>query len=269
MRLFLLSLLTLTLSACGDIPPPDNEIKDPYLLKAAIDARVEQIQDARLKEVVLDYFGQRDGKQERIKVRQVIVVKDQDKLRIHTKLPGSEELLSVLVSDGTTFAIHQRDTNTYYKGTPSRENINRISPLKLDLSAQDIVRVMLGGAPWDRFGNNKARPTLAWNSKTGRYRLAVRTNSGSTLSMEVRHTDFAVLQVQETNTSGEATYTYEASSWKRVGAVSMPTFMRFVWPGKNLDFSLDVGETRLNTSVEDQIFPFPPPLGSQIIEVGG
>lgn len=234
---------------------------------SAVHARIEQIESARFKNVVLDYFGSRQGKRERIKVRQLILVKPESRLRVQTKLPGSEEILNLLVSNENVFSVHQRDSNTYYTGTPTREHINRMTPVPLNLSAKDIIRVMLGGAPWDRFLQEDAPPQSRWNKNTGRYCIFVSTKKGGKLLMEVRHTDFAVEEVRELNAKGDTIYHYTASKWKRHGTLTLPTFVHFIWPAKDLDFSLDVGDTQLNVLLPDTLFTFPPPPGSQVFNL--
>ncbi|MGM0559204.1 MAG: DUF2092 domain-containing protein, partial [Myxococcota bacterium] len=125
----------LALTSCTKkIPPPDNALEEPEELRNAIDARLDQVETARFREVVLDYFG----KKERVKVRQLILVKRPDMLFVQTRIPGSDEILSRLVTDGEQFAMHERDSNKYYTGRPTPENINRLLPV--DLSATDVVR---------------------------------------------------------------------------------------------------------------------------------
>lgn len=253
-----LSMVMMWSVGCKNIKPPDNQIKDAQLLVAAISARVEQVESARFKEVVFEYYGE-----ERIKVRQLILVKAPDKLRVQTRLPGSDEIINLLVSDGQTFSMHRRDTNEYLTGAPTRKNINRLMPL--DLSARDVARVMLGGAPLDRFGAEKGPLTLSWNSKKGHYRLATVTHKGGELVAHVRHTDFAVLGVEEFNAKGKSVYTYTTKGWETHSSVSLPDWRRFEWPGEKIDFSVDVGETQLDVELNDNLFEFPPPPGSRII----
>lgn len=252
----------LILSACPkDIPPPSNAIKDYGLLRAASEARVEQFISARFKDVTLDYYG----KDERIKVRQLILARPPGDLRIQTKLPGSDELLNVLVSNAQTFAMHQRDTNTFYTGSPSRENINKLLPV--DLSAKDVVRVMLGGAPWDRLDRQGGTPAMRWDRQKGLYVVETTSPSGDTLCLELRHTDFALIEVKETNKAGKLVYHYTTDDWKRYEELSLPQYRRFVWPAKQLDFSIDVGQTQVNVDLPDTLFELDPPAGSEIIQV--
>lgn len=252
----------LAMTACKkNIPPPDNEIKDTALLIGAIDARVEQFESARFKEVVLEYY--QDG--ERIKVRQLILVKTPNMLRVQTRLPGSDEVMNLLVSNGQRFAMHKRDTNEYISGAPTRENINRLLPL--GLSAPDVVRVMLGGAPWERLEQEGKPLELEWDRRTGRYRLFMKTRKNGELSLEVRHTDFAVVGMRETDASGELVYGYQTDDWRTQANLSLPDYRRFEWPSQNLDFSVEVGETQLNIELPHTLFEFPPPAGSQVIEV--
>lgn len=264
-RRLLLGLFFIVSAACcgRTIPPPENEIKDPLLLKGAIDARVEGFDAVRFKEVIFEYYGD----QERLKVRQLILVKQPDKLRVQTRLPGSDEIVNLLVSDGETFAMHRRDTNDYLTGAPTRENLNKLLPL--DLSSHDVVRVMLGGAPWDRMAQEQNPLQLAWDGKKGQYRVWVKTRAGGRFEVFVRATDFAVTEMSEADNSGDVIYTYETDDWRAYGVRSLPEFRRFQWPGEDLDFSVDVGETQVGITLPDQLFQFPPPPGSRIIEVDG
>lgn len=259
-----LLLAALAVGCAKNIAPPEDVIEDPALLRAAIDARLSQIQDARFNEIVLDYFG--DG--QRVKVRQLILVKQPDMLRVQTRIPGTDSIMSVLVTDGETFAMHNRETNEYFTGEPTPANISRLLPV--DLSATDVVRVMLGGAPWDRFARSQAPAELSWNSKTGRYLYQKRTPSGGTLKMEVRPSDFAVVELIETDNNGATTYRYSSEDWKRIDgnhAIALPEYRRFVWPARDLDFSLDIRKPQLDPGLDDQLFQLAAPAGSTVIEV--
>ena len=260
--LTLLIALPLVAAGCGkDIPPPDNALEEPEALREAIEARLSQVTDARFKEVVLDYFGNGD----RVKVRQLLLVKQPDMLRVQTRVPGTDEIMSLLVTDGEQFAMHKRDTNEYFTGEPTPQNISRLLPV--DLSADDVVRVMLGGAPWDRFDRGAGEASLEWNRETGRYIYTKRTPAGGSLSMQVRPTDYAVVSVTEKNAAGKLTYKYTTEDWKRYGEVALPAYRRFVWPARDLDFSLDVGETQVDQNLQDALFQLPPPPGSDVIQV--
>ncbi len=259
---FLLVFAVIVGGCHRDIPPPDNALERPEQLREAIDARMESLTSARFKEVVLEYFG----RDERLKVRQLILVERPDRIRVQTRVPGSNEIVSLLVSDGETFALHRRRDNTFMTGRPTRRNINRLLPV--DLSAPDVVRVMLGGAPWDRFEREPGDPRLAWDGETGRYRYAVRTDEGGELAMQVRPTDYAVVEVTEYDGEGEAIYEYMTDDWERFENGALPTWRRFVWPAEELDFSLDVDETEVNANLQERLFQLEPPPGSEVVEVG-
>lgn len=243
------------------VPPPDDAIESPSKLESAVRARTEQFPGARFKEVVLDYFGEN----ERVKVRQLILVEQPDRVRVQTRLPGSNEIVSLLVSDGDTFAVHRRDNNRYVTGPPTPANINRLLPV--DLSARDVVRVMLGGAPWDRFGSAPGSPSLEWDDRNGKYTYAVPTAEGGRLEMRVRPTDYAVTAVTEYGPDGSTRYKYRTDDWKRFGDRALPEWRRFVWPDRDLDFSLAVGTTEVGVELPNRLFRLEPPAGSTIIRV--
>lgn len=260
MKFWILLVALTLLTACPkNIPPPDNALESPDELRAAIDARMEGIETARFKEVVIDYFG--EG--QRVKVRQLILVAKPSNLRVQTRIPGTDEILSLLVSNGETFSMHRRDTNEYFTGAATPENIARLLPV--DLSAHDVTRVMLGGAPWDRFASFGTEPQMKWDKKKGKYRYSVDTNDGGELTMWVRHTDYGVEEVRQFNEDGKVIYRYEADKWKSIENNVLPEWRRFVWPKRDLDFSMRVGETQLNAELPELLFELPPPAGSQVI----
>jgi outer membrane lipoprotein-sorting protein len=262
MRIFVCLLAAVVLTACPkNIPPPDNALEDPAELRGAVDARLEGIETARFKEVVIDYFG--EG--ERVKVRQLILVAKPSFLRVQTRVPGSEELLSLLDSDGDTFSMHRRDTNQYFTGKATPENIARLLPV--DLSATDVTRVMLGGAPWDRFASYGTQPELSWDGKKGKYDYTVPTTNGGRLTMWVRPTDYAVEEVREFDANDKVVYRYKTDNWKPFNNNILPEWRRFVWPKRDLDFSMDVGETQLNVELPEMLFELPPPAGSEVIRL--
>ena len=256
-----LLLMVLAIGCPRDTPPPDNALESPEALRAAVDARINGVQDVRFHDVTLEYFG--DG--ERVRVRQLILVQQPDRLRVQTRLPGSDEILSLLVSDGETFALHERDHNKYYTGAPSRENINRLIPV--DLSGHDVVRVMLGAAPWDRFDVEDEAPQLTWDRRRGLYSYEVRRGDGSALQMYVRHTDFAVVEVTEESSDGEMIYSYTTDGWSDEGPLALPSFHRFQWPARDLDFSITTSRLEFNVDLPLQLFVFAPPPGSEVIEL--
>jgi outer membrane lipoprotein-sorting protein len=261
--LLIASLVVLTaLPACPkNIPPPEGMIEEPSKLRSAIDARLDSFESARFKEVVLDYFGKR----ERVKVRQLILVEAPDKVRVQTRVPGSNEIVSLLVTDGETFAMHRRDTNEYLSGRPTPDNINRLLPV--DLSARDVVRVMFGGAPWDRFEGEPGEPKLRWDRRTGRYEYSVETTEGGRLAMQVRPSDYAVVSVTEYGPDGGEAYSYETDEWRQFGDRMLPTWRRFVWPERDLDFSVDVGKTEVDITLPNHLFQLEPPPGSTIMRL--
>lgn len=256
MHILLLLFVGLALSCGQNIPPPDNAIEDPVALRGGVDARLEAVDSARFKDVVFDYFG--DG--ERLKVRQLILVSKPTYLRVQTRMPGSEEIVSLLVSDGTDFAMHRRDTNEYFSGPSTRQNIGKLLPV--DLSAADVARVMLGGAPWDRLDSGIGAAKLSWDRSRGHYKYSVDLSEGGSMSIWVRHTDFAVIEAEERDASGAVAYQYTTDDWKNFGGVSLPEYRRFVWPSRDLDFSMDVNETQLNVELPEHLFTLDPPPGS-------
>jgi outer membrane lipoprotein-sorting protein len=53
--------------------------------------------------------------------------------------------VEVLVSDGRTFGLYQRDKGTYLRGPATAATISRLLPV--DVSAEDLVAILLGRTP--------------------------------------------------------------------------------------------------------------------------
>ena len=184
-------------------------------------------------------------------------------IRLATPTTDDKRLPAVLANT-SGFVYYVSITGITGAATP--ENIGRLLPV--NLSAHDVSRVMLGGAPWDRFDAFGEEPTMKWDRREGKYRYSVEGPDGGSLTMWVRPTDFAVEEVRQLNPDDDVVYRYETDRWKAHGNTVLPAWRRFVWPERDLDFSMDVGETQLNVELPEQLFQLPPPAGSEIIQVG-
>ena len=250
------------------IPPPANLITSPVQLRAAIDGRVESIDSLRLKGVVTDYFDA-EG---RVKVRQLILVRPNDKIRVQTRLPGSDEIVNLLACSQGRCAMHNRNSNEYLHGSGSAENVSMLLPI--DLSAADVVRVMSGGAPWDRFASFDGVESVSWDTRVGRYLYRSLRDDGS-LTMSVRSTDFAVVEISQFDSDQKVVYRYTTDDWQVRRAsgstpstsVALPDYRRFLWPLRQLDFSMSVGETQVGVPLSDALFELAPPPGSRVVDV--
>jgi outer membrane lipoprotein-sorting protein len=255
--------ICLALISCSitQVPPPDDALETPESLREATEARIQQLSSARLKDVVLDYFG----REERVKLRQLILVKRPSAVRVQTRLPGSEEIMSLLVSYGDTFALHNRKNNKYYTGKPTPTNISRLLPV--NLSSRDVVRVMLGGAPWEKVERYSGQMELDWNADKGLYQLTKKTELGDRFLLFFRPDDYGLAELKHFDKNGELRYHYTTDEWKKLGDATVPTYRRFVWPERDLDFSLYTSEIEMNPTLPDSLFKLEPPRGSDVIEL--
>lgn len=243
------------------IPPPDNALESPDQIREAIQARTDELRSARFKRVTLDYFG----RDERVKLRQLILVERPAKLRVQTRIPGTEEIMSLLTVDGNNFSLHERKSNKYYTGAPTPHNISRLLPV--NLSAPDVVGVLLGSAPWEKIESFDRKTRLEWNGRRGEYQLTFWDRRGHRLKVFVRHDPFLVTKVAERDDEGELLYRYTTEDWRRFDGRLFPEFRRFVWPERDADFSLTTGQIEVNPKLPTTLFSFPAPPGSETIRL--
>lgn len=260
--LLVLAALAIGLSGCQRfMKRPDDAITEVVPLKQAMRDHGKNIDALRFPEVVLEYYGEGN----RIKVRQLILVKGVDAVRIQTRVPASEEILSLLVTQNGHFTMHDRQSNDAYQGPSSPKNIARLLPV--DLTPRDLVSILKGGAPWDKIEEAIKKggvEELTWDGTKGLSVYRVAAPGQGSLSVWVRHHDSATQEVEQRDEKGEVLWHYGAESWKSFGPLELPTYRRFVMPARDLDFSLETERVDLNPHLPDQVFELEPPLGSRL-----
>ena len=264
----ILALAALTLlTACPmDLPPPNDQVSDARSLMEGVHSASEEIKDARFKDVRLDYFGEKG----RLSVRQLVLVSHPDRVRIQTYIPGFEGVAGVLACACGRFAYHDRRENVYYHGPSTARNVARVLPV--GLSCEDLVHVMLGGAPHDRLNRAGGAPNLTWDRRTGRYRVtqtgSAGDDAGAKFELQIRHGDWRVAEMIVGDGEGGVRYKYTADRFETTDGHVLPTKRRFVVPATDEDFSLTVGETQINPELPDVLWHLAPPGGTPIRYIG-
>ncbi len=262
---WLLAGLGLLLGGCPkNVPPPTDEVTDAAELLEAINGATTSIDDARMLDVRLDYFGQ----QGRASIKQLILLQHPDRLRIQTYIPGMEGVAGVLVCACGKFAFHDRQEDVYYHGPATTENIARVMPV--GLNCKDLAHVLLGGAPHDRLGSMGVEPSIQWDRTEGGYLLDWQGASGedSRARVWVRHGDWRVTKMTTWTADGETRYDYEAEKFAKMGEIILPGRRRFVVKSTGEDFSLTQGETQVNPELDEVLFQLAPPAGSPVRYIG-
>ncbi len=254
--------LAAVLTGCPrHIPPPADQVLEAIELRKAVDARSDVVESARFKNARLDYFGP-DG---RLTVRQLLLLKKPDEVRVQTYIPGFDGVAGVLVCKCGNFAFHDRQENTYYYGKATARNIRRVVPV--GLTCGDVGRVLLGGLPNDLLAELAGgTETLEWDTETGRYDLELVSGTAN-VNAQVAHASWVVEEIVLKQGNKEK-FHYTADRAERFDGLLLPTRRRFLVDGGEQDFSLTGEEVQLNPELPETLFELSPPTGSKLRYVG-
>jgi hypothetical protein len=240
-------------------------VRDPLELLAAVEAATLETPDARFKDVRLDYFGERG----RLSLKQLVLVAHPDRVRIQTYIPGFDGVAGVLVCACGQFAYHDRREDVYYYGVATAQNVGRVMPV--GLNCQDLVHVLLGGAPHRRLRAAGGTASVRWDRATGRYDLRVDGRDGvdsdASFSLQIRHGDWRVAAL-ELHHDRKVQYRFTADRFETVAGRVLPRRMRFIIPKSDEDFSLTIGETEVDPDLPEVLWELAPPSGTPVERVG-
>ncbi|PJB43246.1 MAG: hypothetical protein CO108_10290 [Deltaproteobacteria bacterium CG_4_9_14_3_um_filter_63_12] len=258
----LVVLVSLLVSACsGSIKRPDDALTSTRDVVAAIDSRLEAVQDVRIAAKV-DYYDEERG--ERVVARDVsLSAAAPASLRV--TLSSFDKALASLASDGTDFSMLNLQENVYYHGPATVENLSQLFPLFL--SGADFVRVLRGGFPIELLADGwREKTELGWNQETGRYRLEVATVDGGLQLVELTYPELGVAQI-EIKKDGESLYTYEGKDFQSPGVALFPVKSRFTLVERDTDVTLRVEGFDANVEPNERIFKIPPPAGAKVVDL--
>ena len=255
-----MALAAVFVVACGgrQTPAPPDAVEDPIVLYEAMLDRLETLDTTRMR-AVLEYYGEGG----RARVRQVVLAGKPDRLRIETLSPFDTTLNVFIVGDGM-LVYYDLQSGEYVSGASTRENVARFVPFWM--TAEDLVRVLLGGPPLDAASGDLDDFVLAWDRREGAYRLTVPLADGGALDLLVAHETWTLAGAELRDAAGDALFELRAGNFETVelaeGATTMPTRLRFVMPSERVDISLDIERVELNVDLPDALFRLEPPPGA-------
>lgn len=250
---FLLVLvLAAALSACAarQHPEPADPVADADTLLAHIAERAERVQSARVR-AVMEYFGG-DG---RVRVRQLVVVREPGDLRLETMSPF-DATLALVVTNEDDLTYYDLGNDLVYVGRPNAENLAKLIPLWLEPA--DIVDVVLGGVPLGSADHARSSWKLTWDGRANAWRLFGRARDGGSLELFVRHGTWSFAGARETTPSGDVKWEIRTADFLSVDdgetTTEVPTRVRFLMASESLDVSLAISEYELNPELDDLLF---------------
>jgi len=257
------ALVLVVTACCGrEIPPPDDAVEDAMELVNMMTARIDDIGSARFR-VVSEYYG---GELRGANFRQVVLVRQPADLHVQILSPF-DQTLQVLVANDDALALYDYENETFYRGSPSPENIARLMPFYM--TASDIVRVMLGGPPIDQMGYDPAEYVLEWDGEEGRYTLTVPlANEAGRLEMGVLHDHWVIASAKRFDGDGELVFELRTGDLETHGDTRLPMRLRFLLEGESpVDMSIEVESVELDVPLPDQLFVLEPPAGVEIVDL--
>ncbi len=228
-------------------PPTANE------LMAALRARAEHFKSLRAT-AKIDYM-ENGGQRAKIKVN-VLAVRP-NKLRIEADSPLGGAL-STLTSDGTQFALLDVRNNRFLQGAAKACNVARLA--RLAIAPDDIVAVLMGGAPldgtiqgasWDP--NNGGREVLT---------LGLPDGGSEIIQLDAKDKRWDVMRAERRDAAGKVLWRVTNDGWKdRDGGVRLPDVEDVEEPPHGADAEIKFRSVEPNIELGDDLFRLQPPQG--------
>jgi hypothetical protein len=238
----------LVLAGCP-VPPPANPIEDGATMEARLAAVLAAVGDVRA-ETQVEQLTERGP----VKGAVYVFLRAPDHLRFDA-MSMVDTPLAVLVSDGTSFALHDVGGNRYYFGAAEPCNIARL--LRIPLGGDAVVRILLGLPPIVP----AARASVTWDGD-GFYVYRQESDDGLVLEAHVAPLGDALdtLRVRLQDGAGtvwEATF----DGHRERGGVRLPAHVRFT--SRESDGAVEVwyGELEPGVELPDDAWSYPPPYG--------
>jgi outer membrane lipoprotein-sorting protein len=162
-----------------------------------------------------------------------------------------------LVSDGKGFGLYQTETNTYYQGPASPENVSRFLPVVLP--NQELVAIMLGQVPLIP----PERMTLALDRKEGVYVLTLYSGPAT----QVLHVHTKYLRVMKSQVRGVPGYDLGFDDFQEKGALIFPGKVELVAEQAKTQLQLRYQQISLNGRPDLTLYELLPPEGAKVVEV--
>jgi hypothetical protein len=263
-------LLALSLG-CGSVGCGARMIAQPSgpaptateLHDLAVD-RLQPLYAVRVR-ATLEYYGE----QGRARIRQALLGREPSDVRMESISPF-DTTLSVLVLRGGSLRFYDLQNEQFVVGRAVPEHISRLVPLWL--TAEDIVRVLLGGPPLDAGDPTHADQAVEWDGRAGAWRWTLPGVPEGRLHVWMRHGTWSLSGAEALDGEGRSVWEMRTGSWESTRLddgteIELPTRYRFLLPSEGIDLSLEVERRTLNPELPDELFELPTPRGVETIDL--
>lgn len=240
------------LAACpsGDHDPPADLIVDPGELverleavalpeTAAIEARATQYSEARV-----------------IKGRLTILVEQPASLHF-AGLSPTDDVVSVLATDGKRFTSFERGAKVCYTGRACPENVGRLVPIALE--SGELAGALLGRPPLIDHGER----SVVWDRRTGAYLLELVGARGVVQRLWVSHGRGEVRRAQLVD-DGRVTVDLGYDDFADVGGHRLPRRLDVKMTRGDVDLRLIYRDIELGLEIDPAAFGVPCPVGTEV-----
>lgn len=265
-RLATLATLAAFVVACGgrQTPAPDDAFDAPIdVFEATLD-RYEALSSVRLR-ATLEYWGE-EG---RVRVDQVVLARRPGDVRVETISPFGTTL-TVFATNADELVYYDLQANEFVRGRPELDHISRFLPFHL--TAQDIVRVLLGAPPLDAVDPDPDTYAMEWDARRAAYRLTMPlSDDAGTLRVWIDHGSWTMVAARMTDAEGDRIFDLRSGNAEPVQGATirtqMPTRIEFEMPGEDVDIALDVERVELDPTLPDALFTVPTPRAATTFEL--
>jgi len=165
--------------------------------------------------------------------------------------------LASLVSDGKGFGLYQTETNTYYQGPASPENVSRFLPVVLP--GEELVAIMLGQVPLIP----PERMELALDRDQGVYVLTLHRGPAT----QVLHVHTKFLRVMRSQVRGVPGYDLAFDDFLEKGSLIFPGKVELMAEQASTRLRVRYQQISLNGRPDLTLYELLPPEGAKVVEV--
>ncbi len=192
---------------------------------------------------------------ERVRLRQLLLVVRPDRLRVDTLSPFDQPL-AMMASDGQTLTIYSLEQKRFEQGPATSGNLARL--LRLPLSGEELTAVLGGGVPMPA----GVTPTLSWDAEAGHHVLEfVDGRRRQRVALEPAAFRLVELRAWEGETPR---YVARFGDYDGEGPTAVPRRMRFEVPGQALRVDARFEDHTINVDPPADAFSIPVPRGISV-----
>lgn len=248
---FGLVLLAAPLGGCPNgrsVPPPSDVLTDADAVVASMEQRLEGLTSIAI-EARVSYYSDAGAR----KGNMTLLARRPASLHFAALSP-TDDLLGVLASDGTTFTSFERGGKVCQTGPACPQNVGRMLPLVME--GEDVVKVLLGGAPLIRHATRE----VEWDPRVGAYRVTLSGVGTEVQRVWIEHGSGLVRRTDLTR-DGKRVFDVVFDDPKTVAGVRMPGAMHATMSRGDVDLRVVYREVDLNLALEDDAFALACPEG--------